>query len=128
VQQRTTFRLTQVDDHLWVLLSDPNQFPDEVVIASFTTEERYAEKTCVIESNEPPGGLTHRSCVAFEFAKVVTLKQLFGFKDTGLLQIQRDLISPTLLQKIFASVPNSTGIKDHVAETLEAQGYIRFDE
>ncbi len=128
MQQRSTFRLTQVDDHLWVVLSDPARFPDAVVIASFTTESRYHEKTCVVEANEHPGGLTHRSCIAFEFARVVSLNQLLGFKDTGLLRTQPDPISPALLQKIFASVPNSIGIKDHVADTLVAQGYVTLDE
>ena len=128
MQQRTTFRLTQVDDHLWVVLSDPAQFPKEVVIASFTTEARYPEKTCIVEQYEHPAGLTHRSCIAFKFAQVLSLEQLYGFKDTGLLTIQSDPISVALLKKIFDSVPNSNGIKDNVADTLIAQGYVTLDE
>jgi hypothetical protein len=128
VQQRTTFRLTQVDDHLWVVLSDPAKFPNEVVIASFTTEAGYPEKTCIVEPNEHPTGLTRRSCIAFEFARVVSLEQLYGFKDTGLLKIQTDPITPALLQKIFDSVPDSSGIKDNVADTLITQGYVTLDD
>ena len=72
--------------------------------------------------------MTHRSCIAFKFAQVLSLEQLYGFKDTGLLTIQSDPISSALLQKIFDSVPNSNGIKDNVADTLIAQGYVTLDE
>jgi hypothetical protein len=128
VHQGTTFRLAKVDDHLWVVLSDPARFPDKVVIASFTTEEYYEEKTCVVESNEHPWELTHRSCVAYEFARVRTLAELFQLRDKGLLQELQHNVSQALLQKIFACAPNSPGLKDNVAEVLEAQGYINLDD
>ena len=121
MQQRTTFRLTQVDDHLWVVLSDPSQFPHEVVIASFTTEARYPEKTCIVEQNEHPTGLTHRSCIAFEFARVVSLDQLYGFKDTGLLKIQLIPFLPLRCKRYSTACPTD-GIKDNVADGANRPG------
>ena len=130
MEQGTTFVLEdkRIDKHLWVVLSDPEQFPDTVVIVSFTTLREGSEATCVVETNEHPGWLTHQSCVAFKFARVVTLEQLFALKISGKLKVQADKVTPVLLSRIFESAPNSTGIDDKVAEILEKQGYINLSE
>jgi hypothetical protein len=130
VEPGTTFVLEdqRVDKHLWVVLSDPEQFPDAVVIVSFTTMREGSEATCVVEPNEHPGWLTHQSCVAYKFAKVVTLEQLFALKISGKLKVLPDKVSPALLTRIFASTPNSPGIEDKIAEVLEEQGYINLSE
>src|SRR5438067_1365495 len=97
----TTFLLAKeheiIDNHLWVILSDPQTFPDQVVIVSVTTHAPKKDQACVIEQNEHPW-VTHRSCISFAHSKVVTRDFLLERKDKGSILL-REPIQPELLAR-----------------------------
>jgi hypothetical protein len=73
--------------HLWVIISDPQQNPDQVLTVSFTTFEKGKDSTCVIKETEFPGGLSHESCIHYVRSEVTSLKTLEKNRDTELITL-----------------------------------------
>jgi hypothetical protein len=119
-----TFRLS-VDQHLWVILSDPSIFPDKVVCVNFTS---IGDDTCLVARIEHPLGFTHDSCVGYRFAKIFTLQKLYEFKDNGLLRLEPFCVTNELLEKIRRSAGSAKTMDDEVADTLIEQGFIDLTE
>ena len=61
-----------IDDHLWVVISDPNKDEDRILIVSLTTAACYKERACIIQASEHPW-VRHETCVAYDKARVVSL-------------------------------------------------------
>src|SRR5437016_3507395 len=91
----TTFLLAKehqaIDDHLWIIISDAEQFPQQVVIVNVTTIAPEKDQACIIERNEHPL-VTHPSCISYAHAKMVTLNFLLERKDRGSIAV-KDSIS-----------------------------------
>jgi hypothetical protein len=121
VQAGTTF-LTELDRHLWVILSDPAQDDQKVVLVSITTLEPHKDQACLIPRGSHPW-VTHDSCVAYDFARMVKLADLFALKDSGKIQLQEPLAA-TLLKKIQQSTAQSTRCPMRFAEVLIDQGLL----
>lgn len=120
-----TFRLPMVDDHLWVVLSDPKMYPDKVVCVHFTSG---GDDTCLVKRSEHSLGLTHDSCMGYRFAKIFSLKNLYKFKDEGLLRVEPHCVPNALLERIRRSAGNAKKMDDEVVEVLVDQGYIDLAE
>ena len=123
-----TFVLAEdvVDKHLWIVLSDTARFPDQVVIVSFTTYTPQKDQACIVEKDEHPSWLRHRSCISYTHAKIATLKQLRTLRNNG------GLLAPRAAQrrpsyKIRERAGDSTTMISHIADILEEQGIIRLD-
>jgi hypothetical protein len=72
----TTFLMDVGGSHLWVVISDPQADPDQVVIVSLTTWHARKDQSCIIERGEHPWA-THRACVFYAKAMIVTEQQIF---------------------------------------------------
>ncbi len=120
----STFLLTQVDKHLWVVLSSPNIDPQKVLLASLTTASRFKEDVCLIESGEHPW-VRHRTCVSYEsdHSRVITLENIHKLKDGGYLKFQEPL-SPPLFKRVIAGAAASKRIPLEYLEILISQGFI----
>lgn len=118
--------LTDVERHLWVVLSDPSQDAERVVIVSITTLAPHKEQTCILRRGSHPW-VTHDSCVAFGFARIVRLTTLVEARYKGLLRLQEPL-SPALLDLIRKSAANSTGLPIEAADILIDQGLLDLSE
>ena len=114
-----TFRFS-VDIHLWVILTDPRAYPDQVVCVNFTSD---GDDTCLVQRSEH-SGLTHDSCIGYRFGRFFTLDQLLEFKDSGLLRLEPDQATPALLKRIRQSAGNAPTMDDEVVDALISQGYI----
>jgi hypothetical protein len=71
-----TFKLVGVADrHTWVVLTDPDQDTDQILIVSFTsfTPGIGMDASCVVETNEY-SILTNRSCIYYEDIKELSLR------------------------------------------------------
>ena len=106
----TTFFLVEeqktIDTHLWVVVSDPHRFPEQVVIVSVTTLKEHKDQACPLKRGCHPC-ITHASCVAYNLAKVVSLAKLLECKDAGLLKLQEP-VSSELLERIRNRAGDST--------------------
>jgi hypothetical protein len=119
-----TFLVTkqEVDNHLWVIASDPEVNAGEVLIVNLTTASRLKEQVCIIDRNEHPW-VNHRTCVNYEDSKIVSLQKLFQLKDSGLIQLQAPL-SPLLLQRVRGGASVSSRIPLDHRQLLVAQRLI----
>lgn len=118
----STFLLTQVDNHLWVVLSDPRRDPKNVLLVSLTTLTRLKESVCILAPGEHDW-VRHQTCVSYEHAKVVPLDVLYKLKDKGLLVLQAPL-SPALLQRVRSGAAVSMRITLDNRQILVNQGLI----
>lgn len=125
----TTFLLArdhrEIDEHLWIIITETETFPETVVIVSVTTHTPEKDQACIIERGQHPR-ITHRSCISFAHAKVVTREFLLERKDKGSIKLQ-DPISPTLLEKIRNSIGDSLTLPLSIADILIEQGIIDLD-
>jgi hypothetical protein len=108
-----------------VVLSDTGRFSHQVVLVSVTTHTPEKDQACVIDRNEHPW-ITHRSCVAYVHAKVVSLDFLLDRKDKGSIVLQSPLAA-NLLERIRRCAGDSTTLPPEIADILIEQGIIRLD-
>lgn len=114
-------RARSVDTHLWVIISAP-EIAGRVLMVSMTTYEPYKEDVCLIDTGDHPQ-VSHKTCVAYNEARMTTLEQLTALKDGGHLSVQVP-VSEDLLSRIRAGVSRSTRIKYQYVEFLLDQGVI----
>lgn len=73
VPGRTFFFPPKVENHRWVIVSDPQKYPDQpVVIVNFTTFKKGKDRTCVVSPSDFPA-LECTSCIHYVEAKRVPL-------------------------------------------------------
>ena len=111
-----------VDTHLWVVISDPQRDADRVLIVSMTTYESYKEDACLLDVGDHPK-VSHKTCVAYNEARLVALETLVVLRDGGHLSVQAP-VSDDILARIRAGVSRSTRIKYQYVERLLEQGVI----
>ena len=114
--------LTEVDRHLWVILSDPSKDDQKVVIVSLTTLGPYKDQACIIRRGSHPW-VTHDTCVAYDFARIVKLADLVALKNAGKIRLQ-DPLSSALLEHIRQSAADSTRFPMGCADILIDQGLL----
>jgi hypothetical protein len=120
-----TFRLVGVADrHTWVVLTDPEQDPNQILIVSFTsfTPGVGMDEACVVQTSEY-SILTNKSCIYYEDIKELSLAELERFGAKGLLQKRTPVPAP-LLQRIRDGAMNSHDCKKKHKEVLRKQELI----
>jgi hypothetical protein len=111
-----------VDTHLWVVISDPEEDAQRVVLVSVTTCEPHKEAVCLLDVGDHPT-VSHKSCIAYNEARMTTLGTLIALRDAGHLSLQPP-VSEELLTRIRAGVSQSTRIKYKFIEILLDQEVI----
>jgi hypothetical protein len=118
----STFLLTQVDNHLWIVLSDPKIDASNVLLVSVTTATRLKESVCLLNVGDHPW-IRHESCVSYEHAKVVKMETLDELKFQGLLKLEQP-ISATILKRVREGAARSVRMRLEDAQVLIDQGLI----
>jgi len=113
---------TTLDSHLWIVVSDPNAFPEQVVIVNMTSHRDDKDQACILEVGDH-SFIKHKSCIEYSRAKVLPVRHLAALVDKGITQ--GDKCSAELLQKIRDGVPDSRMELDKVA-ILEMQGLVNL--
>ncbi len=111
-----------VDTHLWVVISDTERDAERVVLVSMTTYEDYKEAVCLLDVGDHPR-VSHKTCIAYNEARMTTLEKLKGLKDRGHLAVQAP-VSKDVLTRIRDGVNRSTKIKPKFIDILLEQGVI----
>jgi len=57
--------------HLWIILSDPDLFPDEILAVFMTSLRPRMDQTCILEVGDHPF-ITHKTTIAYSSAVVWT--------------------------------------------------------
>ncbi len=111
-----------VDGHLWVVISDPGLDGDRVLFVSMTSYDITKENACLINVGEHPF-VQHKTCIAYDFARVATLGMLNNLEDQG--HLRRNVpISAGLLERIRQGVSLSRRIEYGYVELMIEQGLL----
>jgi len=124
VKLGATFLRVDSDRHLWIILSDPEKSPDQVLLVNMTTLDERKESVCVLEAGDHPW-ITHQTCINYGDAVLTSLSKLLEAKDGGAVKPQESL-SEAVLKRILAAVSDSARIALENAELLRDQGLVDF--
>jgi hypothetical protein len=114
--------LAENNEYLWVVLSDPENDAERVLIVSITTHTPDKDQACLLPRGCHPW-VTHDSCVAYDFAHAPKLSDLLALKDAGKLQF-REPVTPALLKRMRDCVADSPRIQLKYADILIEQGLL----
>lgn len=120
MQAGVTFLIPDKDDHLWMIISDPDQNTDCVVVCFLSWREKH-DQACVVSLGEHPF-VKHDTCVNYRGAMVVSLERLLELDASNSLRYKEPL-SPELLQRIRSSAENSD-IPTRAYNILRDQGFV----
>lgn len=119
------FRFTRpgMDDHRRVVLSNPLDEGDGVVVANFTKWLKWKDQTCVVEASECPRILTLRSCVEYAACEVFKLGVLESKLDNGQLE-RLGNVGADVLGRMRQGVIESPHSPYKARDILIAQGLV----
>jgi hypothetical protein len=111
---------TSHDSHLWILISDPIQ-SDECVIVNLTSWRADKDQSCVLEHEDHPY-IVHRTCVNFIEAKRIKISAIQAGIQKGKV-VPHAPASSAMLDRILEAIPNSR-MPLGIAQFLADQGMI----
>jgi hypothetical protein len=110
----------KVPSHPWVILSDPDVDPDNVLIVNLTDSKTHDDHSCLLDSSDHPGVITKPSCVAYRFANVTSVSALEQAVASKLLYIKPP-VSQQVLRKILNGAQWTDELKNAHRELLRSQ-------
>jgi len=97
----TTLRCNLPPRHLWVVLSDPQQTGDAILLVSLTTlRDGCVDDVCILDAPNFPGYLTHPTTVAYSRARAGSAVALAASVANGNFTIVAPIPQPTLTKII----------------------------
>ena len=112
-----------LDDHLWVVISDPLlDAAQPVVIVSLTSYRDDKDQTCILQPGEHPF-IVKPTLVYYEDAREIPNAHLEGLANEGKL-VRQDNVTPQLLGKIRKGAAESKRIPLGCRKILAEQGLI----
>jgi hypothetical protein len=118
----TTFLLSGVDIHLWIVVSDPGADSENVLICNITTWTATKDQSCILQPGDHPF-ITHKSCINYGDSRVTTLQKLIDARDGGALTLQ-DPLDPAILKRIREKSLDSNRMSLDHADILINQGLV----
>ncbi|MGH7459462.1 MAG: hypothetical protein ACREMA_00345 [Longimicrobiales bacterium] len=82
--------------HLWIVLTEPFDDPQTIIIVNFTTNRAGADQTVVLETGDHPF-ISHSTVVSYADAKLIKVATLQALVSAGLSTFHSDC-SEELLQ------------------------------
>ncbi len=122
MQRGDTFVFTDVDSHLWVILSCPTTNPSQVVLVNLSTRADYKDGACILDA-EHHKWIKRPSCVMYDRALVVTQDELEAALNSGTIK-PKDPMRDDVLDLIYVGAEESTRFKLDHADILANQGWI----
>jgi hypothetical protein len=119
-----TFLRADSDRHLWVVLSDPEKDPENVLLVNMTTWNATKERACILHTGDHPW-ITHETCINYGDAVVTTLAKLLSAKDGGALRLHQ-AFAAIVVRRMLDGAAQSVHLALENAEILEQQGLIEI--
>jgi hypothetical protein len=116
---------TSLDSHLWIVISNPAENSEEVLLVNFTKYRADKDHACIVEPGDHPF-VVHRTCVEYRGAKTASAKELQALLDSHQISSHKPA-GPDLLARIRAGVPKSRMRNEHVL-LLTTQGLVDPDD
>ena len=109
--------------HPWIIISNPEINPDDVLIVNLTDAENHSDRSCVLQISDHPHVFTKPSCVAYCWAKVTSVAALKHLESKGLI-FPKAPVCPATLAKILAGAEETDELKNAHRELLRDQSLI----
>jgi hypothetical protein len=110
-----------VNNHFFVVLSDPTTDPQRVLIVNLTTLKHYKDQACIVNVGDHPW-VSHASCVAYDEARFISVAQFDALKLSGKI-VSQPPVSDALLTRIRKCVWDSR-MNEAFADFLDKQGVL----
>jgi len=111
------------DKHLWVVISDPESYPDDlVVIVSLTSHDLWKDPACVLSLGDHPF-IRHETSVYYAKARFVSRGRLDHLVEVGDV-IPNTPMEPEVLARIRRGAGDSDFIKEGFHKALVAQALV----
>ena len=119
-----TFQLANrnINDHLFVIISDPSQNPNQIVTANFTKWKADKDQSCIVDVREHPF-IKVRSCVYYREDRLITLEQYEKLLRSCDL-VPNEPVREDLLKRILEGAAISPHLSFGSREILVNQGLI----
>lgn len=111
------------DDHLWMIISDTDQDPENVVVVRFLSYQPRLDQACVLNAGSHPF-IKHPTCVQYPDARIARNSTLEELKLSRKIVIKAPL-SPALLKLIRDKSIDGDIITECIA-MLGAQGLVEY--
>lgn len=110
-------------NHLYIVLSDPSQDEERVVLVNLTTWTVDEESHCIVQKGEHRF-VKHKTAVRYNGAKLASVSELERLTNTGMLKSDRPL-SPELLKRVRDGAALAADrIPEECRQVLDDQGLI----
>jgi hypothetical protein len=86
LRQRDCFRFRERESHLWIVLSDPEQDPANVLLVNVTTLTSRKDQTCILRADCHPE-VTHDSCIYYGKARVYSAPLLTSLLGRDVIRL-----------------------------------------
>ena len=111
-----------LEEHLWIVVSDPRQDPDAVLVVNLTSWREDKDDSCLLGPGDHPF-VAHKSCISYRGGNLTTIATIEHALQAGVLQIH-DPVSAEVLARIRAGAAISRFIPMRHAQLLADQGLI----
>lgn len=91
--------------HLWVVLSDPERDPENVLVVNITTWKHDHDDACILERGDHPF-VIRRTCVNYGAARTLKLEQITEQAAKGGIKLQEPF-NPEVLQRMRTGATRS---------------------
>lgn len=108
--------------HIWVVISDPAQDPDQVLIVNFTENRAWQDKSCVVTVGDHPS-IYKETCVFYAKAQLSSNLELDAAVASGQIVLDEP-VSQSLLEQIRLGAAKSNRLAFKHKDLLLAQGLI----
>lgn len=112
----------RLENHLWVVISDPDVNSNEVLIVNVTTYTSDQEGACILQPGDPPF-IKRKSCIYYRGAQLNPDWQLERLLSNGSLK-HKEPVTPDILARIREGAGQSHWIREECRKILELQGHI----
>jgi len=108
--------------HLWIVVSDPQQNANQVLLVNLTSNRAWQDQSCIISAGEHPF-VTRETIVFYRNAMIASNHDLDSQLASGAIQLH-DPVSSPLLQRIRVGAAASARIALGHQDLLRQQGLI----
>jgi hypothetical protein len=109
-----------LQSHLWAVISDTEQAPDQVVIVNLTSYRDDKDQSCILDIDDHPF-ITRKTLISYRDAKLQETADLAKLSHNF---TQRDPLSVATLDKIREGAKKSRFLPERVRNFLDSQGLI----
>jgi len=129
MQQRDTFTVTEpgcgLDSHLWIIVSDPVEYPDQVFGLNVTTWcDGHSDNACILDVGDHPW-IRRKSCIYYETPKIFINKQLDLLESKRLLTLHERL-TESVFNRVLQGCMESRHLETGWVDMLVHQGVISY--